>query len=404
MVGAIAAKELLSTVRDRRAIVSNLLIPLLLLPAMMLGLPLVLGGLFEREQASLTPIAVEGAAHLPAALREAIDAQNAELLPTDDALVLVREERASAALVVPEGFGAAVAAGEVPRLRIVSKTGDLQSELAAGKLQGAIAAYRSDVVAGRLAAAGLDPSILEPIAVETRDASRPAERSSGQLAWIIPFFVAVWTLAGGQMTALDATAGEKERGTLEALLVAPVRRAEVVTGKFLATLASGLSAAVMAIVGVVAAGALLRGVLLPRLGEEATEVVAVMGGSLRLSPGGVGVMLGSALLLAAAVAALLIAVAMFARSFKEAQSYVAPLSFVMIVPALALQFADLLDLGARAYLVPVLNVMLLMDDALGGAVDPGDVLASWGTMLLLVAALLAFALRNFRREGVIFRS
>lgn len=401
---AVAGKEILSTVRDRRAIVSNLLIPLLLLPTIMLGLPLLLGGLFEREQQSMTPVAIEGLAFLPPRLLDEVVARRTEIHDTDDAVTLVREDEVAAAMIVPAGFASAVAVGEVPELELIAKNGNLQSELAAGKLRQAVDAYRNELVAERLAAAGLDPAVLEPVAVRSLDASRPEEQSSGQLAWIIPFFIAIWALAGGQMTALDATAGEKERGTLEALLVAPVRRVEVVVGKFLATLASGLSAAVMAIVGVLVGGALLRTAFLPRLGPEAGEMVAVMGGSFRLTPGGLGIMLGSAVLLAAAVAALLIAVAMFARSFKEAQSYVAPLSFVMIVPAMALQFADLLDLGRVVYRVPVMNVMVLMDDVLGGSVRSGDVLVSWGTMLLLVALLLAFALRNFRREGVIFRS
>jgi sodium transport system permease protein len=404
MAWAVARKEILSTVRDRRAIISNLLIPVLLLPTIMLGLPLVLGGLFQREQASQTPVAIEGAAHLPSDLRAAIEAQRVDITETDDALTLVRDDEVSAALQVPEGFEARVAAGETPQLSVLSKTGNLESELAAGKLNDAISDYRRGIVTDRLEEAGLDPSVLEPLRVETLDASRPEERSSGQLAWLIPFFIAVWALAGGQMTALDATAGEKERGTLEALLVAPVRRVEVVAGKFLATLMSGLSAAFMAIVGVLVGGALMRRVFLPRLGEEATEMVAVMGGSLSVSLQGLWVLLGSAVLLAAAVAALLIAVAMFARSFKEAQSYVAPMTFVLIIPAMALQFADLLDLGQRVYLVPLMNVMVLMDDVLGGSVRALDVLASWGTMALLVVALLAFALRNFRREGVIFRT
>jgi sodium transport system permease protein len=363
-----------------------------------------MGGLFEREQESLTPIAVEGAAHLPAELRAAILDQNAELVESDDALALVRDDDVSAALLVPDGFEAALAAGEAPTVQVLRKVGNMQSELAAGKVTQAIERYRQAIVAERLQAAGLDPAVLEPLRVERRDASRPAERSSGQLAWLIPFFIAVWALAGGQMTALDATAGEKERGTLEALLVAPVRRSEVVAGKFLATLASGLSASFMAIVGVLVGGALMRRVFLPRLGDEAGEMVAVMGGSLSISLGGVWILLGSAVLLAGAVAALLIAVAMFARSFKEAQSYVAPLSFLMIVPAMALQFADLLDLGQGVYLVPILNVMVLMDDVLGGAVRGVDVLAAWVSMAALVAVLLAFALRNFRREGVIFRT
>lgn len=403
-IAAIAGKELLSTVRDRRALISNLLIPLLILPTVMLGLPLLMGGLFEREQASLTRIAVEGEAFLPAALRDALVGQRVELLPSEDALSAVRDDDVSAGLVVPEGFGATLDQGDRPVLQVLAKTGNLESELAANKVTTAIASYRSGLVAATLQDAGLDPSVLEPVAIETRDASRPEERSSGQLAWLIPFFVAVWALAGGQMVALDATAGEKERGTLEALLVAPVRRAEVVAGKFLATLASGLAASLMAIVGVIVGGVLLRRVFLPRLGEEATEMVAVMGGVPTFRAETIWILLGSAVLLAAAVAALLIAVALFARSFKEAQTYVAPLSFVMIVPALALQFADLLDLGQGVYLVPLLNVMVLIDDVLGGSVALGNVLTAWGTMALLVVALLAFALRNFQREGVIFRT
>jgi sodium transport system permease protein len=297
-----------------------------------------------------------------------------------------------------------VAAGDVPRLRLLRKAGNLESELAAGKVTQAIESYRQDLVAERLRSEGVDPAVLEPLVVETRDASRPQERSSGQLSWLIPFFIAIWALAGGQMTALDATAGEKERGTLEALLVAPVRRSEVVVGKFVATLLSGLSAAFMAIVGVLVGGALLRSVFLPRLGDEASEMVATMGGSLSIGAAGIWILLGSALLTAAAVAAMLIAVAMFARSFKEAQTYVAPMTFLLILPAMALQFSDLLDLGQGVYLVPLVNVMVLMDDVLGGAVGGRDVLAAWGTMLAFVGVLLAFALRSFRREGVIFRT
>ncbi len=403
-IGTVASKELLSTVRDRRALISNLLIPLLILPTVMLGLPLAMGGLFEREQASLTRIAIEGESNLPSTLREALIAQRVEIVPSEDALVAVRDDEASAGLIVPADFAAAVEAGDRPTLRVLAKVGNLESELASNKVGQAIAGYRQDLVAETLNAAGLHPTVLEPVVTETLDASRPEERSSGQLAWIVPFFIAVWALAGGQMVALDATAGEKERGTLEALLVAPVRRSEVVAGKFLATLASGLAASFMAIVGVLVGGVLLRRVFLPRLGEEATEMVAVMGGVPTFRAETLWILLGSALLLAAAVAALLIAVALFARSFKEAQTYVAPLSFLLIVPALALQFADLLDLGRGVYLVPVMNVMVLIDDVLGGSVQVADVATAWGTMALLVVALLAFALRSFQREGVIFRT
>ena len=404
LVRAIAGKELLSTLRDRRALISNLLIPVLLVPVMLLGLPLVLGGLFEREQSQLTPLALEGAEHLPDALRAALESQNVEIVETGDALTVIRGDEAPVGLIVPAGLMAELEAGRPPTLRLLRKVGNLQSDLAASKVGQAIEGFRRALVAERLRASGLDPALLEPLRVETLDASRPEERGGGQLAWMIPFFIAVWTLTGGQMTALDATAGEKERGTLEALLVAPVRRSEVVAGKFLATLASGLSAATMAIVGVLVAGVLLSWLFLPRLGDTASEMVAQLGGIPTIRIEGAWILLGSAVLLAAAVAALLIAVALFARSFKEAQTYVAPLSLLLIFPALALQFSDLLDLGRAIYAVPLMNVMVLIDDVLGGSAELGDVLLAWSTMVVLIAALLAFALRTFQREGVIFRT
>jgi sodium transport system permease protein len=400
----IAAKEILSTLRDSRAIVSNLVIPLVLLPVIMLGLPLLLGGLFQRETTTVTELALQGGAQLPAELVALIEAQAVVLVEVADAEAAVRADDYPAGLIVGEDFTAMIAAGERATVTLLTKDGNMRSELNAGKLRSAIDGYRRAVVAERLVAAGVDPAVLEPVTVASRDASTDAERSSGQLAWLIPFFIAVWTLNGGQMTAVDATAGEKERGTLEVLLVAPVRRTEVVVGKFLAVMTFGLSAAIMAIVGFVLGGTVLRRLFSPLLGDEAMGVVTVMGGQLTVTPLTVLLLVVSSVLMAAMVAALLMSVTLFARSFKEAQTYVAPLTFLLIVPAIALQFKDLIGTGNFAYWIPVYNVMILMDDAVKGAAQLTPTLITWGIMLALVALLLTFAYASFRREDVLFRS
>ena len=398
----IAQKEILSTLRDRRAIVSSLLIPLLVLPLVMLGLPLLIGGLFEREQTTVTEVAVQGLGHLPKELRGEIEAQSVAFAPVDDPEVAVRERGYAVALAVPQGFERALQGGQ-GELTVYSKAGNLRSELSAGKLEDVISTYQQTLVAERLREVGLEPSVLEPITVRNEDASSQAERSSGQLAWLIPFFIAVWTLAGGQMTAIDATAGEKERGTLESLLVAPVRRAEVVVGKFLATMTFGLSAALMAILGYVLGGTVLRQ-LFRLQGEEAQDIVSVMGGALNVSAFGVVMLIISALLLAGLIAALLISIAMFARSFKEAQSYVAPLSFVLILPAVGLQFADFFGSNPVLYLIPVLNTLIVMDDLVKGSAEALPLVLTYGSSLAYTALLLDFAFRSFKREGVIFRT
>lgn len=404
MIVRVARKEILSTVRDRRAIVSNLLVPLLLLPTMMLGLPLVLGGLFARETATVTRIGVDGLDRMTPELRDRLTEQNLELVATDRPEDAVRDDAFPVALQVPNAFAQRVLAGERVQVVVFSKVGNLRSELNAGKVQSAIQAYRQSIVSERLRGAGLDPGILEPIALQTVDASREQEVASGQLAWLIPFFIAIWTLVGGQMTAIDATAGEKERGTLEVLLVAPIRRIEVVLGKFAATLLFGLSAAIMAIAGFLLGGGILRGLVAPRLGEEADELARIFGGSIAVDLPTVLLLFGSALLLAAMVAAMLLAIALFARSYKEAQSYIAPLSFVFILPAIGLQFRDLIEVGGAVAWIPVLNVLVLMDDLIAGTADGAQVAATWSALALTVAVLLAFSYRTFRRESVIFRT
>lgn len=199
------------------------------------------------------------------------------------------------------------------------------------------------------------------------------------------------------MTAIDATAGEKERGTLESLLVAPVRRLEVVVGKALATLLFGLTAAVVGILSYT-----LSGQLLSALGGS--ELGSVLSGSFSFEPSTVLLLLVSALLMAALISALLIGVAMFARSFKQAQSYVAPLTFLMILPALGLQFADFFTVSTGLYAVPILNILLLMNDAVRGQASAAAVVIAWGSSLVYAGLCLAFAYRNFQREEVIFRS
>ena len=396
----VAKKEILSTLRDRRAIISNLLIPFLVLPLVMLGLPYLLGGLFEREAETVTVIGVNGLDNMPNELRSLLVAHNIRLEEVADPFASVEADRYLAALAVPMGFAEALAGGERVTLEIFSKHGNMRSELTARRLQSAVDAYREWLVAQRLAAAGLDPAVLEPVTVSNIDASLPAERAAGQLGWLIPFFIVIWTLAGAQMTAIDATAGEKERGTLEVLLVAPIRRLEVVMGKFLATTSFGLSAALMAILGYLLSGALLRQLF----GADMGAMMQMMGGTLNVSVGGAALLVFTAVLTAALMAALLIGITMFARSFKEAQSYVAPLSIILIVPVIGLQFADFFELSAPIYLVPVLNALLVMDGIIKVSATPLQLILTWGSSLVYTALLLGFAYRNFRREDVLFRT
>ncbi len=397
-------KEILSTFRDRRALISNVLIPLLLMPVIMLGLPRVLGGIFESEAVSLTPVAVEGAEFLPEAMASLLELSLIELQPVDDVESAVRDGDVSTGLVVPEGFDAQVESGETPSLTVHTLVGNMQSELATGKLNAAIGMYRQQLVTGAITSAGLDASVLEPIRIVTMDASTEQQRSSGMFGWMIPFFIAMWALMGGQMTAIDATAGEKERGTMESLLVSPVSRFEVVMGKWLATVLFGLMASFAAISGYLVGGAIMDRMSAANGSAETDPFAMVMGGSLTINAQVLIELFLSAVLLTAFISALLIAISMFARSFKEAQSYIGPLSIVLVIPAVAMQFRDFFDLGVVQYVIPILNAIIVMYDTVRGDSDMAGLAITWVSLAVFTVVLLLFAYRNFKREDVIFRT
>ncbi len=404
VVWHLARKEILSTWRDRRALISNILIPLILMPVMMLGLPYLLGGIFEGQAVSMTPVAVNGSEHLPDGLRTLLDASLVELTEVDDVEAAVRDTDAQAGLVVPEGFGDLIDAGEVPRLSLYTMVGNMQSDLALSKLQTSLNMYRQQLTRESLIAAGVDPGVLEPITFEVLDASTEQQRSSGFLGWMIPFFIAMWALMGGQMVAIDATAGEKERGTMESLLVSPISRFEVVMGKWFSTMLFGLFAAVAAITGYLVGAGIMRGVSTGSESGAMDSFAEVMGGTMTLSPQVLIELLVSAVLLTGFLAALVMTISMFARSFKEAQSYLGPLSFLLVVPAISLQFRDFFDLGMVQYVIPVLNALIVMFDSIRGATDPLGITLTWLSMALYTVVLLIIAHRNFQREDVIFRT
>lgn len=216
---------------------------------------------------------------------------------------------------------------------------------------------------------------------------------------MIPYFLVIFILNGGQAVAIDATAGEKEKGTLEALLSAPVPVLQIVLGKALAVLMVALAAALAGVAGIVLGGTVMRS-FIPKemLGDSS------LGGGLSLEPAGYAALLLTAVLFAALMVSVQLSLGVYARTFKEAQSYMAPLLFLFIIPLLMLQFSDFLTQQSWYYLVPAFNVMLLLDGLVKGSAESWQITLTWLSTLVYAALALGIAVRNFRREEVVFRN
>ncbi|MBO1436535.1 ABC transporter permease [Meiothermus sp. CFH 77666] len=389
----IARKELLSVVRERRVLFTTLVLPILIMPLLMFGPILLFGSAARQTQENVQKVGVVG---VPAAVLEQLRKARVEPVEIPNPQEAVQNREVEAALVFENGTYTLYG-----RL----SGGATQSALVVEKVQGALRTYKDQLVAERLRARGIGTEVLEPFRLETKDASREQERAAGLFAFLIPYFLVVFIQMGGMPVAVDATAGEKEKGTLEALLAAPVPLIQILLGKGLAVFVMSLLSTLAAITGLLLGGAVFRNLFAAQLrAVQDGERAAQLGGALALDPLGYLSMLLTAVLFALLIIAIMISLGLYARSFKEAQSYMSPLMLVMIIPILFLQFSDFLKLQDWYFALPFVNVVLALDALVKGSATATQLVITWLSTLLFAGMALYLAYRNFQREDVVFRN
>lgn len=389
----IARKELLSVVRERRVLFTTLILPILIMPLLMFGPILLFGSAARQAQESVQKVGVVG---VPAAVLEQLRKARVEPVEIANPQEAVQNREVQAALVFENGTYTLYG-----RL----SGGATQSALVVEKVQGALRAYKDQLVAERLRARGIGTEVLEPFRLETKDASREQERAAGLFAFLIPYFLVLFIQMGGMPVAVDATAGEKEKGTLEALLAAPVPLIQILLGKGLAVFVMSLLSTLAALTGLLLGGAVFRNLFAAQLrAVQDGENPAQLGGALALDPLGYLSMLLTGVLFALLIIAIMISLGLYARSFKEAQSYMSPLMLVMIIPILFLQFSDFLKLQDWYFTLPFINVVLALDALVKGSATALQLVITWLSTLLFAGMALYLAYRNFQREDVVFRN
>ncbi len=386
---AVFRKEVIENLRDRRTIVAALVFGPLFGPLLLAAsLQLMVDRGSARTDAPLT-VAVshaERAPNLVSFLEQ--NAVTVEPVTLDDtqARAAVLDKRHKAVVYVPEDFGARLARAQPAPLRVYADCSDMFNDRYVDRLRGLLARHTQTLAQLRLLARGVDPASVLPIAVQDIDVATPTSRAVLALG-IMSYLVIFAMLAGGMYLAIDATAGERERGSLESLLTTPVKRTHIIYGKIAATCAYMLASLVLT---VTACAVAVRFVRLEDFGMSANlGPTAVLGLIAVVAP---MVLLG---------AALMTVVASFTRSYREAQSY---LGFVIMVPTLPLAFVNLLGLQPTLPLmaVPSLGQHFLMTSLLRGeGVDPAAFAVSAGASLLLGVALAWIAGRLYDREAIL---
>jgi sodium transport system permease protein len=382
-------KEFRENLRDRRTLISALIFGPLFGP-MLFGAALSLSierGTSEADKpVTLTVSHAEHAPNLLAHLRQY--GVKVEAASYDDAAAraAVKEHRKPFVLVVTDDFGSRFQESQPAQLLLYVDSSDANNNKDVSRIRVLLSQYGSLLARLRVMTRGIDPLVLSPIVIHDVDVSTPASRSVLALG-TLSYLVLLTMLMGGMYLAIDATAGERERGSLEPLLTVPVRREHLIYGKMLATCAFmtlSLSLTVSAFAIVLQFAGLERFGMSVNFGPLVALMVVVF--CLPLVPLG---------------AALMTIVAAFTRSYREAQTY---LGLVLLVPTLPLVFASVLGLRPTAALmaVPSLSQHFLITSLLRDEPIPGGFLALSIGVTLAVGALLVFiAGRLYHREALL---
>jgi sodium transport system permease protein len=382
------AKEFLENLRDRRTLVSALLFgPLFgpLLFGLMVSRMLNQSVVESDEPLKLT---ISGSEYAPGLTRY-LEAHGVKLtranLSEKEARAAVRRTVA-VVLIIPKEYGPRFTAATPAPVLLVADSADSQTRKSADRARIILGGYASSIAQLRLQARGVNPLLAIPVAVNDVDVATPAGRAVVVLGFMT-YFVLFAVLMGGLYLAIDSTAGERERGSLEALLSLPVARSILVGGKILATCAYMCISLALSLAAFVC---VFRFVPLERLGMSAN-----------LSAGTALILFAICLPFVPLGAALMTFVASFTRSYREAQTY---LTSVLLVPTLPIAFASIYSLKTQPslMLIPSLSQHLLMTSVLKDeAVAALDVWVSAASSLAVALMLMVLTARHWRRETML---
>jgi sodium transport system permease protein len=382
-------KEILDNVRDRRTLASALIMGPIFGPVMFAFIiNMSIDRALDNAESSMD-LPVIGQEHAPNLMRF-LESRNIVIVAgpedIDSAAKAVKTGKHDVVLVVPENFGEQLADTIPARVELFSDEANSQGEKEARRARNALYAYNQQLATIRVSARGINPMLLRPINVDEVDVSTPSGRSAMLLGMMSYFFIFA-LLMGGMYLAIDTTAGERERGSLEPLLSLPVTRGQLILGKIMATC---VFMATSLILSLLCFFVVLKFMPLEQLGMTPNFGLPVVAAAFfLLLP---FVLLG---------ASLMTLVASFTRSYKEAQTW---LSVVLIAPTLPILVVSILTLRPQLefMFVPSLSQHLILVDMVKNEPLNGlHVAISVVSTLFFGAVLIWLCAKLYRREGLL---
>ncbi len=392
-------KEMLELLRDKKTFIFTILVPIVAMPLIFAGLGYLTSSMFKKTENAELTYTVFGKEHSPqlsARFAREKGFREVTLASPDAIKQAIDADLITFALVIPPGFEASLEAHRQAGVALHYNNA-VTVDLTRKRVNAVIDAHNAALREAALTAMKMSRAelryALNPIQLQEISTAGKRERLGAVVGGFLPYILLMVCLMAAMYPAIDLGAGEKERGTLETLLLAPIPRSQIVLAKFLVLFTVGLASALL----MVASLGLLLAAFANRTEGALAQVVRTVGfGDLAM----VALMLMPT---AAIFAAILLAISIYAKSYKEATGMVSPLMMLVIVP-IAVAMLPGVELNWFWSMVPLTNVSLAMKELVKGTMDYRMFAAILLSTTLIAAALLAWCRWWFNREEVLFRN
>ena len=392
----ILIKELTDMIRDRRTMFMMVVMPLVVIPLLATTAIKLTQSQIEKAKDKELRVAVIGETAAPELFKRLSKEENFFLVTmtnADSARAMTAEQRLDGVVIIPQDFSEFVEGDKQATIRLIFKSSE-SLNAARRRIEAIIDQYDREIVNERIGRLQLDETLFDAIAIEREDVASTEEKFAENAGGFLPYIFIIFGFMGSIYPALDLGAGEKERGTLETILSSPASRFDIVMGKFLVVVLFSIATAFLAMLGVL----IMVYQFLPTIETNITQTVMDM-----LGPRRIFIIMSMVLPVSAFFAAVALAISIFARSFKEAQSMMAPLNIIIILPAMIGMLPGF-KLSAVTAAIPILNLSLATKAILGGSADPILIAEVYLSLFFLAGVSIYGCAKWFNREETLFRS
>ncbi len=406
-------KEILELTRDKKTLIFTVVLPTLVIPIFILGIGFLAADLIieaEEEVLDYTVIGKDEYPELIARLAEDESINYIELSQSEIVEESIQQEKIRFAIEIEQGAQEKLASHSSLAINLIYNDASPLSKVIYRRVKQHIDHLNKEQLLlriTRLTQSNLDQmqveAFIEPVRLKKQTTAEQRESAGETLGSIIPYILMLIALTGAMYPAIDIGAGEKERGTLETLLLTPVSRFKIVIAKFLVLVTTSITAVFLSLLSfIVWVGVLssqfLHG-LIPNFSLDSFSGSSELPGSIY----DIGLILVLLLLTAAIFASLLLSLSIYARTFKEAQNYMSPLMMLLVFPIMIVILPGV-ELDWLWASVPITNVALAIKELIKGTIDYSMLLVIFASTAIVATFLLYLCSWWFQREQVLFRN